>query len=964
MSLLCGSPAFKLPRNRQKLCEHYPQPNWGPLLALRQQRELEIKKAMLSSNQEGSRPSSRCSASRYPATAVPASRRPASAGNRSAGALHAPSVRRTSDSGGGPATAGDATSAPRAMAWGTSVLASEASAPTAPITRGGSGGKPLSRAEASLSLPGAPSVLEAPSQTEPSSPTRGKPRTRRVSLSGAPRQGRRRNSLGSDASDVDVVGRRPPGRSRRPSVSGKGSAPSKQGEVGPADGALCPTLARRGSVTEAVDPEVHEAFFKNQNKGGVDMGAPLVGALADLGHLYPKLDWLREILDEQCCGRQCIDEDDFGLFVKAFKRRQDEHLQQAFASSRQPRRFSSNDDESMAAFTEGGESLDKCDSMADVLSCAFLTRRKVVSGAVPDLLVRAGVPLMPGAAEELAAEAGKKPEVGIGDFKRVHGIAIARAGLSEREHKRLEDFFGDLRAPGSATAAMLVEALHGGEESMAMLAGGIDAVEQLMAEALRREESGTLTLDLEMWGEDSLGAGTQEQPADGSPGTNKRRPQGSRALFTAARVFHARAEQKIRAACKRLGLFSSAKARVHLVSVEDVAKILDELGYVSVTCAEVASFQKAAGAQNGLEHETALNFTAVYDVVFTYCAAGGIADVDREELDIAFRKFDMDESGMLDAEEVGPVIRLLGYQPSHYRMYDFALELGLSVSIVLDPRAFRTCIAKYKNLAVQAVRNLVFTDEAGIASKWASAPQLQHIMASVGHDLTEREADMLLDTIGNPKRFNFCDFKHLEAVHRKKTCAAAARNGGFLNRDLAKHTADFKRGDEDGKGTISSKHLRTLLHTVLSCRVSKAVHKRIANMVKDADADGNGIFDLDEFLVLMRNVMEELDRQMLVMALKLKDELHFDVTEVRIFRDMYMAADDDFSGGVDFNELARMLRQLISFEGEDKRELESMFKQVDGGDGILDMWDFFKLMRKVQDRNWRNINAVLRKLTA
>ena len=59
----------------------------------------------------------------------------------------------------------------------------------------------------------------------------------------------------------------------------------------------------------------------------------------------------------------------------------------------------------------------------------------------------------------------------------------------------------------------------------------------------------------------------------------------------------------------------------------------------------------------------------------------------------------------------------------------------------------------------------------------------------------------------------------------------------------------FRRFDKDGSGTIDASELGDALATVLGRRPKREV---VRQLLKDADADGNGTLDFDEWMALAR----------------------------------------------------------------------------------------------------------------
>merc|ERR1740121_588920 len=205
----------------------------------------------------------------------------------------------------------------------------------------------------------------------------------------------------------------------------------------------------------------------------------------------------------------------------------------------------------------------------------------------------------------------------------------------------------------------------------------------------------------------------------------------------------------------------------------------------------------------------------------------------------------------------------------------------------------------------------------------------------------------------------FGDFKKLEHYHRKRVRKTMELNGGVSTAELEKYNEYFRQHDKRNEGFITPKAMRELLATLFpdtnTCRERSI---RLGQLIKEADADGNGKFDFEEYIGLMRNVVEDVDRDSLISGLRLKHELGYSNAKVKQFLDLYNLVDGDMSGTIDVGELIMLFSNLVPMEAEARAELEAMFQEVDDGNGEFDFWEFLTFMRKVQNMNWRNINGV------
>lgn len=134
--------------------------------------------------------------------------------------------------------------------------------------------------------------------------------------------------------------------------------------------------------------------------------------------------------------------------------------------------------------------------------------------------------------------------------------------------------------------------------------------------------------------------------------------------------------------------------------------------------------------------------------MLAYCAVGGLTDDYRQSLTDAFKKFDVDHSETLEASELGPVVRWLGYQPSHYRIYSFAEDVGLRDDTQLGVREFRGIISIYKKMSLTIVRDLFCRTEdeergKDVATGNLPMADIGKVMRHAGYELVPEEVDMM-----------------------------------------------------------------------------------------------------------------------------------------------------------------------------------------------------------------------------
>lgn len=136
--------------------------------------------------------------------------------------------------------------------------------------------------------------------------------------------------------------------------------------------------------------------------------------------------------------------------------------------------------------------------------------------------------------------------------------------------------------------------------------------------------------------------------------------------------------------------------------------------------------------------------------------------------------------------------------------------------------------------------------------------------------------------------------------------------------------AEFKEAfslfDKDGDGCITSKELGTVMRSL----GQHPTEAELADIVREVDADGNGMIDFDEFVNMMINKMKDM------------------VTEDEI-REAFLLFDNDGNGFISAAELRHVMTNLG--ETLTDEEVDELMREADqNGDGQIDYNEFVKLM--------------------
>ncbi|XP_046582415.1 uncharacterized protein LOC124289793 [Haliotis rubra] len=324
-----------------------------------------------------------------------------------------------------------------------------------------------------------------------------------------------------------------------------------------------------------------------------------------------------------------------------------------------------------------------------------------------------------------------------------------------------------------------------------------------------------------------------------------------------------------------------------------------------------------------------------------------------EDYSRAFRLFDKDGDGTIDAKELGTVMRSLGQNPNDDELQEILEEVDADGNGIIDFEEFLGMMAKKMQSrdSEEEIKEAfkVFDKE---SKGYLTSEELRHIMTTMGEKLTHEDVDDMIreaDLDGDGK-IDYLEFSKMLAsgceqqnqsllqpillLKQPNTfniivvpfCLQAeeqqcAPEGSQLTEDqIAEFKEAFCLFDKDGDGTITTKELGTVMRSL----GQNPTEAELQDMINEVDADGNGIIDFPEFLTMMSKKLQGADST---------DEL----------REAFLVFDKDGDGFISAKELRHVMTNLGEKLTDD--EVEEMMREADGdGDGQVNYDEFVKMM--------------------
>lgn len=459
------------------------------------------------------------------------------------------------------------------------------------------------------------------------------------------------------------------------------------------------------------------------------------------------------------------------------------------------------------------------------------------------------------------------------------------------------------------------------------------------------------------------------------------------------------------------------------IGFDELMPILCHMGYFP----DDQAVREAAFAAGIAEDHTCLDISELWQFMKVYRDHEGLTSGEVEEIGEGFRHVGVDPKDEVNAVEIGKIVRSIGYMLPFDVQQNLIARVDIDGSGALDQREFRKMIRLINQQDSDVIR-MAFreaVDSKGLltaaSGEEAALVRLHRATYGIGVNC-KSDAEMLARMTEDPTQYRMIipgdsDFVSIEEAHRALTrlgCvdingkpvnfhthekvgpdlvdiygfstvarrsrqaarAAFRETGGFCKEDIVLMEEKFKEFDADASGELSGKEIIKVLEAHFPT-LAKDPSRRplIKQLLQEADADGNGQLDFQDFLRLMRQVKDIQDQLMIGKELRAIEETRFSPSEVLEFRELLLAVRtesgfDEVCGflgvgatEVGFEDVRVLLGAIVPMGARNCSLLKVKYNEVagrqsgvEGSEDKLDFPEFLWLMRELLDSNFANMS--------
>jgi len=410
------------------------------------------------------------------------------------------------------------------------------------------------------------------------------------------------------------------------------------------------------------------------------------------------------------------------------------------------------------------------------------------------------------------------------------------------------------------------------------------------------------------------------------------------------------------------------------IDFSELPRIFDELGLPAVSSDVLREFSVACG----FGHPDELALEDVHVLLERLRKAQCFGDAETKDIADAFARYDLDDAGSIDHAGLTGAVRWLGYPTTTAGITRVEEDLWLDQCSRLYFHECVRFVAEFRDREAWYLRKVLEEHD----HRLLPPDKLQGVIEALGYTPTPEQVAALLGCRGRPGSrpgsgrpeghraqpssqgswLDFWELMWLVSQHRLKAREKARQNDGLDPAEVGRLRWSFQKHDQDGIGVITGEDFESMFqdfpeqHGAIAKARAEALVHRI----------GGGIWGRVTFkdvLRVARLLQDYADRDFSRKEQCTLEELGLSVKELEGFREVFQMFSVRMPGFLDFKEFKGMLLGVAPYlsptEDEDA-ELLCFIADVMSKEGLpdrLDFPDFLRVMRRLQDEDWRGINS-------
>lgn len=394
---------------------------------------------------------------------------------------------------------------------------------------------------------------------------------------------------------------------------------------------------------------------------------------------------------------------------------------------------------------------------------------------------------------------------------------------------------------------------------------------------------------------------------------------------------------------------------------EELEPFLNSMGYMST---RVAITDAAAEANINLQE---MKKHDLWKFMQVFRTREGLSSAESAEVDAAFQRYDLSESGEISAVDIGKILRWFGYRVSYMEQCEMVGAVDIDRSGRLNKTEFRKLMRFYWERELRKME-ASFNDHCG-ERRLCSQLQAEKAFRQLGFVDSDNKTPVVLDAEVVADGIDKNGFVHVGIQFKLLQREMFRKSAGYNANEVAQLQQMFNEYDEDHSDSIGTNELGGLIRNVFPV-MTKSIRSQVDSLMKEIDADGPGMgrLSFDDFLRTMRqfhdiNAQERIEKMERCVA-----ETEFSQIEVQGFNELFTASDTDMNGRLSEVEVREMIQNVCPLGTRNGAELHKMFVNVQetvehhnskGSHDLVDFPEFLLLMRKLLDVNFGNMQSTL-----